>query len=150
MKNILHRAWGMGRRSLRCGLLALCALPFAVGGCATSQIIRDMRADPGADLFEVVRKVAVEDLQAAFIDAEAHGDDIAAVCYAVLLKYAQKERQDFEVKGAFSAFQRARDLRAQISGGVPTDLRIGCSALMLDTRDFILRIAALSRGATIP
>ena len=117
--------------------------------CATREVVSRLKEDPEAKLFDVVRQVAIEDLDAAMADATAHNDAIAMACYPVLKKYVQLgDTGKSKIVGAFSAFQRARNFSANIGGGVPDDLRLGCAALVQDGRDFVIRMGIIAGGAS--
>jgi len=51
------------------------------------------------------------------------------------------------VAGAFSAFQKTRDLANGVQHGLPDYLKIGCAPLIVDEQMMINRLAAIGVGA---
>lgn len=134
--------------------LAACSLVLGLVGCSAD--LASLHQASGIEEFATaLQQVTVEDLDAATADAVAHNDVLAAACYPVLKKYvAQGLPGQAKVKGAFEAFQRARDGVNQFQAGVPTDLRMGCAPLLMDVQQMAMRIAAIagakSHGIPLP
>ena len=90
----------------------------------------------------------VADLRAADQMAVAAGDDIAHACYPQMIKFVRSvgdlRDETRTVMGAFSTYQRARNARRRLQEGLPTYLRIGCAALLNDSRRSLIRL--ITRG----
>lgn len=90
----------------------------------------------------------VADLSAAYADAQSSGDVLAAACYPALIKFVQGfPAAPATVSGAFSAFQKARDVRHGLEGGLPDYLKLGCAPLVIDEQQLIARLALIGAGA---
>jgi hypothetical protein len=88
------------------------------------------------------------DLAAADADAVANNDVIAHACYPALTKFIKSlPNPGGTVGGAFSAFQKARDLGNTAQAGVPTYLTLGCGPLVVDTETLLAKLAAMGAGA---
>jgi len=126
----------------------LCSLSFLVlGACSTYQ--GDTTVTPTASL-AAFSAFTISDLQAADSDAVAAGDQISHACYPALITFVQSlPTSPGTVSGAFSAFQKARDIRHGIEGGLPTYLKIGCAPLVMDERMLIARLAVIG-GVAAP
>lgn len=87
----------------------------ALAGCTAVQPDTPAASDPLAAFADFT----IADLEAARADAAAHGEAIAAACYAALKDFVAtvRERPGGTVKGAFSAYQRVRDLHRGVEGG---------------------------------
>ncbi len=106
-------------------LLAACAAP-------TTSPTADA---PGATPLAQLADFAVSDLEAADADAQAHGDEIAHACYPALIRFVQAAPTGQQtVLGAFSAFQKTRDLAKGVRRGVPDYLVLGCAPLVADIK----------------
>lgn len=140
------------------------ALAFflALTGCSanfTPQLKDDGTVE--TDL-EALKRVTVEDIDAALADVHAHGDvDLAALtCYpelrSFLLTHKTPQSKDLAVKGLIELNQRKRDLL--ISGGIgtgrpqiPADVRklhVACAAYVMDERRMAAALAALIGAAS--
>lgn len=106
-----------------CGLLSACAglsLPGAPGASSDSSL-------------QALATFTVTDLQAADADAVANHDDIAHACYPALEQFIQSlpsSNAQTTVVGAFSAFQKLRDLRNVAVAGVPVYVTMGAAPSM--------------------
>jgi hypothetical protein len=127
-------------------LILVFFLALGFSGCATSQLVKDMNADPTLQFLDALSKVTAADLDAANADAAAHGDVEATTCYPVLKKYLGVFASDSAtpIKGAFSANQKKRDLLKSSKGGVPSELKIACAAFVQDERDFLIRLGVIA------
>jgi len=99
------------------------------------------------DLLARLATITQEDLDAAIVDAQSHNDILALACYQTLKPTlaALRDQAKFESKGSISRYQRARDLRRGVEGGIPDNVRLGCGGLLIDQRDFILRLGLMAR-----
>lgn len=124
-------------------LVSVLSLCLALFGC--SQNLSQLRnSNSIADLVAALSTITVADLDAATARAIAGGDQMGAACYPVLKKYVQQGLPGAQkFAGAIDAFEAARLGRKNFSAGVPDDLRMGCAALLMDERDFALRLAAI-------
>jgi len=126
-------------------MLSVALLAVMIAGCSTLNLGGD---DP--NIFERLAAITEADRAAAEADALAHNDLLALTCWRTLARYiGGVETPSGEIKGVLSAYQRARDLRRSAGAGAPDDLRLGCSAMVQDSRDFVLKMAVIagSRGA---
>lgn len=115
-------------------LLPLCA-------CACQTVGTNTDGSP-----ESLSQFTVADLKAADADAVANGDEIAHQCYPALEQFIgslPSSNASTTVVGAFSAFQKARDVRNAVAGGVPQYLTIGCGPLYAQVHGDILAFLAL-------
>jgi hypothetical protein len=122
-----------------------------ISGCATSAAINEVKSDETVSFFTALQNATQADLDAALVDAQAHNDVIAMACYPVLKTYAAKlgSAKQGDIKGAFSSFQKVRDVAQQQGAtAIPDDLRLACSALVQETRDFIIKMTVIAAGAS--
>lgn len=131
-------------------ILGILVLSLFMSACATTQAINLLQSGQETDLFSAVSKVTVADLDAAMADAQQNNDVIAMNCYPVLKKYVLMGSQGTtKIVGAFSAYQKARDIKKGIGAGVPDDLKLGCAAMLQETRDFVLKMAAIAGASSV-
>lgn len=131
-------------------MLSLCrgvvcgALSLIVSACASNTPPNGMAGDP----LKVIHSLALEDVQSALLDARAHNDRVAAMCYAKLIEVIDEASLDSAgPAGVVSAFQRARDVAQQATDGfVPQDVNISCAPLVLDAQQTLVRLAAVFGG----
>lgn len=117
---------------------------LALAGCAAAS---GGAAAPASDPLKAISDFTLADLQAADADAVAHRDAIAHACYPALEVFVKSFPSSLgTVKGAFSAFQSARDVGNGLQQGVPIYLRLGCSALVMDTQQLLVKLAAIGAG----
>lgn len=137
-------------------------LMLFLAGCATGGVELALPSHPApkslAEVFANLKGDAVIDLDAADTIAVAHNDQVAHACWPVLKKYLAPPTGQVtvdQVKGIFSAFEKARVERLAIERKVgqglqiPTELKLGCSALLLDEQQFIIRLGALVGGGAL-
>ncbi len=102
----------------------------------------------GDDPLSRLGDFTVADLKAANDLAVSADDQIAMACYPELIKFVERvgdfRAETRTVAGAFSAYQRARNVRRRLELGLPDSLRIGCAALLNDSKRSVLRL--LTRG----
>ena len=130
------------KRALR--LVSVLYLVLGLAGC--SQDLSQLR-DAGnlSDFVSALQKITVADLEAATARAIAGGDQMGAQCYPVLEKYVVQGLPGMEkLAGAFDAFESARLGRKSFQSGIPDDLRMGCAALFMDERAFVLKLVAIA------
>lgn len=131
--------------------LALAAAVL-VAGCSTIAPASGS-STPAVDPIAQISTFTVADLQAADVDAVANGDQIAHACYPALEKFVQSlpnANGSTTVAGAFSAFQKARDLRNSVAAGVPIYLTMGCGPLYAQVHaDFLAAIAGAFTGNAV-
>ena len=127
--------------SLLVGILA--------SGCSTISAIK--ADDPNLSLKQEIVKFAKEDVSEALKMAVEDKDMIAAVCWHQLGQFLANieppPTESSEVKGAASAFQKARRLSRKIESTpeLPVELRLGCSALFTDSTVLAARLRSLGR-----
>lgn len=132
----------------------LCALLLAgsfLQGCANasaSPAAATTTAQVSADPLAAVQKISqftLDDLKAADADAVASNDAVAHACYPALEQFISSlpgANGKTTVVGAFSAFQKARDLRNSVAGGVPNYLVLGCGPLYAQVHGDLLMFLA--------
>lgn len=131
----------------------LVALFLALGVAACTQTLPagpagQASADPLGD----IAKFTIADLQAADADAVAHNDVLSHACYPALIKFVgelQTQGSNLTVSGAFSAFQKARDLRRSVQGGIPDYLKLGCAPLVQDEVTLLVKLGAIGAGSSV-
>lgn len=135
--------------------LALILSLLILSGCASISLPTHPQPQSLSEALANVKGDLVIDLNAADSIAVAHGDVVAHACYPVLAKYVPGNGTPTvdQIKGMFSAFEEARATRLKIEGqigmGIPSDLKLACAALLMDERQFILRLAAIAGGSTV-
>lgn len=95
---------------------------------------------------ESLAQFTMADLQAADADAVLNHDDIAHQCYPALEQFVSSlpsSNAQTTVIGAFTAFQKARDVRNVVAGGVPQYLTIGCGPLYAQVHGDLLAFLSL-------
>lgn len=126
-------------------LSLLLASSLALVACTTPST----SASPGPDPIQAVANFTVADLQVADADAVASRDVIAHACYPALITFVNSQpssSSNTTVVGAFSAFQKARDLRNVAAGGVPDYLTLGCGPLYAQVHGDILMFLGKAVG----
>lgn len=127
-------------------LSLLLASSFALAACSTPSI----PGSPSPDPIQQVANFTVADLTLADADAVASNDTVAHACYPALIQFVDSlpsSTSGTTVAGAFSAFQKARDLRNAAAGGVPLYLTMGCGPLYAQVHGDILMF--LSQAVTV-
>lgn len=119
-------------------------LGLTLAGCTFSNPVALTQNSSLSDL----AKFTVADLQAADADAVANNDAVAHACYPALEQFVQSlPTSGGTVAGAFSAFQKTRDLANGVKAGLPTYLKIGCAPLVMDEQQLINQLALIGAGA---
>lgn len=131
-------------------LVAVLGAGLLAGCSSLPSISVTLPSDPNGAI-QAVAAFTISDLQAADADAVAHNDTIAHACYPALIQFVASQQGglgDLTVRGAFGAFQRARDLKGTIQAGVPNYLTLGCGPLYAQVHaDLLLFLAGtLPRG----
>lgn len=124
-------------------------IALILGGCSTLQL-PGTQPSQQSNLSRLAQ-FTIADLTNADADAVSHNDQIAHMCYPVLIRFIadlQMQNAGLTVSGAIGAFQRARDLQNTINAGLPDYLVIGCSPLFVDANAMLARIAAI--GLVVP
>lgn len=111
-------------------------LSFLLGGCAALGV-------PGIQSPELA-KVTRSDLDAAIAISTAGGDKIAANCFTVLRDYLTPTTAPTTtlpaVQGVFSALAAVRNARRAVDRGVPENVHVACSPLVVDSQLVIVRL----------
>lgn len=119
-----------------------------LSACAGIEANRQQAEQAGqGDPIATLLAFTAGDLTVALADAQANNDTIAIPCWAKLLEKVKtlgdKSATVGQVAGAFSAFQKKRDiLNNPNSQSIQNDLTIACAPLVMDERQTILAIAA--------
>lgn len=104
----------------------------------------------------ILQAFAIGDLQNALADANGQTppDTVAAACWQELINVVQSPAISLlpNQLGAFSAFQKARDLQNLVSAlqsnsGPLTALKVACAPVILDTQTFLMRLGVI--GGTV-
>jgi len=143
-------------------LIVVLAL-LLLSGCATGSAEISLTSHPQpaslSDVLVNIKGDALIDLDAADAIAVAHNDLVAHACFPVLKKYVAPDTGKAtvdQIKGVISGFEKARverlAIEAKVGSGaaIPPDLKIGCAALLIDERNFIIRLSALIAGGAVP
>lgn len=120
-----------------------------LSGCAT---IGQQGDDEGRFLSRL-QQLTSADLKAALDSAISHDDKLSVPCWSYLSQAVTQQAPKTDVVGIASAYQRLRNLRRGVLGGISDELRLACAAMVQDSRDFALRFgSAFGSGgiATIP
>lgn len=123
--------------------VAIAFLAIVLSACAVQD-----RALVEAGKEASLAEFALADLQAAHADAMAHDDVIAATCWAKLAEKvaALPGRTETQAVGAFSAYQKARNVRRAVTNGISDDIKLACAALAADARRGVLTLPAALVG----
>lgn len=147
-KAAIKSAVSTSKRSAPMILAFVLVASFMLSGCAAAG------GSPSASAQDPLRSIStftVTDLQSADADAVAVNDTVAHACYPALIQFIQSlpsSTGGTTVVGAFSAFQKARDLRNVAFAGVPLYLTMGCGPLYAQAHaDLLLFLAGT--GATM-
>ena len=129
----------------------LLVLALFVAGCTQQMAVQQLGDSKTLqDFSSNLKAIKLEDLKAADARAVAANDQIGHACYPVLIKYVDQGLPGVTggVAGVFDAFEAARLGANQFQAGLPDDLRLGCSALVMDVQALALRLGAIagSRG----
>ena len=133
--------------------IAACLIAMAVilGGCGFTKNLEAAKQEAAADgeveSGEVLLLFTAADLRFALADAKSHNDTIAAQCWEKLLDTVAKIQEGGTVgqaaPGAFSAFQKKRNIQRFGQSQERQEITIACAPLVSDERRTILRIAGL-------
>lgn len=112
-------------------------LTVAFLGCALVACTSQSQVVPGQTVVNLPANLAsltVADLQAADVDAKAHGDAVASMCYEAVIPMIQVANSPVAPVGAVSAFQDLRDGVATSSGAqaLLKQLEVPCGPLAVD------------------
>ena len=136
-------------------ILAVAAV-LGLSACASSGTTPTNPVSQFNQALAQIGTFTIADLQAADAEAVAANDVEAHACFPALVQFVQSfpvANGTQTISGAFSAFEAARITRIQVQGavsaGVPTYLKMGCSALVLDEQTFVLKLAALAGVASV-
>jgi len=121
-------------------IIATACLMLGLSACAVAPEDRQALAD--------VSEFTLADLRAAEASATAHGDTIAATCWAALIdaKAAIGDTAATDIKGAFSGIQAVRNARRRVQSGLSDEVKIGCGPLALDAVASYSRLARLLKS----
>lgn len=134
-------------------LIAIAACLPLLGGCALSGSLPGLISassslgspSDSADTQGAIERLetfTVRDIQAADDDAVKNKDSVAHACYPVLADFVAalpKPGESPDV-GAFTTFQKARDIRNVIAAGIPKDLLMACAPLVSEVRGDVLNL----------
>lgn len=107
-------------------------------GCAMYQKYFGSDADRTVDFFSRLQQASLEDLQAANMSAVDNRDTLAMACWPVLIQFVQSLKKDTKAIGPFSFYQRLRNIRRAAESGIPDEVRLGCAAMVQDSRDAVM------------
>lgn len=149
--------------TMRCILIVVMA-GLVMAGCATggAQLALPQHPEPQT-LSEAVANLKGDvpiDLDAALAIAQAHNDELAIPCWPALKRFftettGSPNATADQIKGVFSAWEKARVERIAIEGKsagggtiLPNYLKLGCAAMVQDDRNFFIRLAAMIAAAS--
>ncbi|MEK6591550.1 MAG: hypothetical protein AABZ67_00575 [Pseudomonadota bacterium] len=146
----MRDARAVGRGLLLSAALFVVALVMA--SCGGIQANREQAklaatdAEGDVDPVKFLLAFTAADLTVALADARAHNDTVSAPCWEKLLEKVKglgdPQATVGQVAGAFSAFQKKRDLlNSPNSQNTHNELTIACAPLIMDERQAILAIA---------
>lgn len=92
-----------------------------------------------------LRQVSTVDLDLAITQAQAAGDTQAVKCFTEVKAFIGTGIPTVEVKGVFSALETARIGRRAVDEGIPEQLHIDCSPLIVDARMTLVKLGLLTR-----
>lgn len=122
-------------------------LASLLAGCSATATVGTPSTAPAPSGLSQLATFTVADLTSADSDAVANGDALAHACYPALAKFVTSlAPTGGNVSGAFSAFQKARDLRRGVQGGLPDYLKLGCAPLLVDEQVMIAKLAVIGAG----
>jgi len=113
-------------------ITAIILAGLLLSGCAGNIVTKAITSDD-PDEISFVRK----DLEAALASAKANDDQLGEMCWAAIIKKIEEPRTKTNVVGALSAYQKARNVRRKLEGGLDTSLRIGCAPMLTESRKVI-------------
>lgn len=125
------------------------SLLFLLAGCASQAPVLPVIDPSRGDALEQILEVSVADIRAAHELAIAAGDEPAKACWPVLEEWVA-ELAEYrgltapmdQSPGVATTYQRIRNIRRQVGSGVPEQVEIACSAMVHESAQFILRLAA--------
>jgi hypothetical protein len=131
---------------LKYALIAIAAL--ALSACAgIPTVTGDQSAagpsDPLGKFLADIHARTLVDAQAAKMDADAHNDVIAGTCWTYIATKMESAgaAPSTQIAGILSAFQKARDIRRGIGGGVSDEFKLACSPLVLEEINQVGKLA---------
>lgn len=92
-----------------------------------------------------LKEVSTVDLDLAITQAQAAGDTQAVKCFTEVKAFIGTGIPTVEVKGVFSALETARIGRRAVDEGIPEQLHIDCSPLIVDARMTLVKLGLLTR-----
>ena len=140
---------------MRAHLCLVPALVLALAACAQAPIAPSAGGSPptSTDPLASLKSFTVADLQSALSDAQAQTppDQTAANCYQALIPLVQSQSTNPlpSTAGAFSAFQKARDVGSLVQAGIPAGLNIACAPLVLDTQQTLAKLGIIAAGGAV-
>ena len=127
---------------MRDTILALGISAMLLAGCAQGVAGVSAKIQTDADFNELV----LEDVQQAIIMAERTNDELALMCWNYLEAFTIENAPDAEnpageVVGAFSAYQKARNVRRTvIEVEISDQFRVECGPMLTDTMGALGRL----------
>ena len=119
------------------------ALVLLLAGCSSNGVSNfgELRGRLG--------QLVISDLDAATANAEAHGDTIAATCYQAIKAYIGEPAETPAAEtpdktGIITLYQKARNLNQAQKQEPPDELKMACSALIVDSQQFVAKIGAMA------
>lgn len=122
--------------------ILICAVALGVSGCAQGIAGVSAKIQTDGDFNELV----LADVQQAIIMAERTNDELALMCWRYLEAFTLENAPDAEnpmgeVVGAFSAYQKARNVRRTvIEVEISDQFRLECGPMLTDTMGALGRL----------
>jgi hypothetical protein len=112
---------------------------LCVCGCVNTNSAGTVTA---IDLPAAIERLTLADLEAADTDAVAHGDTVAAMCYAALIPLVSTARAPAAPVGLVSAFQDLRDgVGSTVAAtGLLKQLEVPCGPLAADVNLTLIQL----------
>lgn len=115
--------------------IQLIAVAFLLAACASGNGLDGLRAFTAEDLTNAHK---------AAIDA---GDTVAAGCYMALLETMPEASNEPEAAtgraGAFTAFQKGRNIERRLDAGVSKKVHVACAPLIVDLERTLIGLGVI-------
>nr|WP_298685209.1 hypothetical protein [uncultured Dongia sp.] len=129
---------------MRSLLLACCLLLAACSASGTGDVQLGDGKIGSVDVGDELVTFAREDAQAALVDAEAHGDIIAAQCWRGIIDNLPElgGTDSPPGRGVLSKYQKLRNIRRAREGGMSDEIKLACGPLLIDAQGNIMKLLA--------
>lgn len=120
-----------------------------LGGCSTMSGLfkKPVTSNPVQSAQQNIAKITQADLSNAITIAKANNDVAGVNCLTALQANLPTTTNLPKVNGVFSAYELARVKIAAFQNGVPQDVHIACSPVVLDAQGVLLKLGVIAAGA---